>query len=88
MAARKHYFCDLNSSATSRSKSENSFLFGVCFLPHTLRPKKGNIKWKEELPGEIFSADLSLRGEINYLDYFKLSKEKLHKEASTRDQTQ
>lgn len=52
------------------------------FFMHTRSPEKGNTKRKEELPGEI-SADLivSLRGEISYCDYFKLSKEKLHEEA-------
>lgn len=48
VAAKKHYFCNLNSNATSRSKSENSFSFGVCFSPPILRSKKGNIKRKEK----------------------------------------
>lgn len=58
-------------------------MFGVCFFNHTHRPEKGTAKGKKELPGEIFSADLtiSLRGKTGYLDYFELSKEKLHKEA-------
>lgn len=50
---------------------------------HIYRPEKANIKRKDKLPEEIFSADLtvSLRGEISYLDYFKCAKEKLYKEA-------
>lgn len=58
-------------------------LFGVCFFNHTHRPEKGTAKGKKELPEEIFSADLTvpLRGKTGYLDYFELSKEKLHREA-------
>lgn len=50
---------------------------------HIYRPEKANIKQKEKLPEEIFSADLTvfLRREISYLDYFKLFKERLYKEA-------
>lgn len=75
--------CSIKGRFLGRRKGENFFCLEFAFFNHTLRPEKGNTKGKEELPGEIFSADLtvSLRGEAGYLDYFELSKEKLHKEA-------
>lgn len=80
--------CSSRRKEGGRSKCETFLLLEYVFYTHH-RPEKGNTKRKEELPGEI-AADLtaSPRGEIRYLDYFKLSKEKLHEEADPGDQNQ
>lgn len=76
------------SRSTKRSlirthKSGNFFGSGVCFSLISTEERKHQAEGGAARRNTVFSADwiVSLKAEISYLDYFKLSKEKLYKEA-------